>query len=102
MVAEHNVQHNPTTARTPGAVLARSLCDFLCQGGQSKRSQPANHLYWQHQIERQHATGNFRDLMKAMGRNPAMLRWLDSNENTKASPNENYARELIGSLYARL
>ncbi|MEO6725947.1 MAG: DUF1800 family protein, partial [Blastocatellia bacterium] len=55
----------------------------------------AKHLYWQHQIERQFATGNFRDLMKAMDRDPAMLRWLDSNENTKASPNENYARELM-------
>jgi uncharacterized protein (DUF1800 family) len=53
------------------------------------------HIYWQNQLERQHATGNFRDLMKAMDRDPAMLRWLDSNDNTKASPNENYARELM-------
>lgn len=53
------------------------------------------HLYWQNHLERRYATGKFRELMKAMDRDAAMLRWLDSNDNTKASPNENYARELM-------
>ena len=55
----------------------------------------AKHLFWQNRLQRNLATGNFRELMKAMDRDPAMLRWLDSNENVKASPNENYARELM-------
>lgn len=55
----------------------------------------AKHLYWQNQLERQHATGNFRDLCKGMNKDAAMLRWLDSNLSTKKSPNENYARELF-------
>jgi uncharacterized protein (DUF1800 family) len=53
------------------------------------------HLYWQNQLERQYATGNFRAFCKAMNRDPAMLRWLDNVYNTKGSPNENYARELF-------
>ena len=55
----------------------------------------AKHLYWQNQLERQHATGNFRALNKGMNRDAAMLRWLDTITSTKASPNENYARELF-------
>ena len=33
--------------------------------------------------------------MKAIGRDPAMLIWLDSTINRKAKPNENYAREVM-------
>ncbi len=53
------------------------------------------YLYWQNLLERQHATGNFRDLLKGINRDPAMLWWLDNYLNLKGSPNENYARELL-------
>ncbi len=52
------------------------------------------YLYWQNLLERQYATGNFRDLLKGINRDPAMLWWLDNYLNVKGSPNENYAREL--------
>ncbi len=55
----------------------------------------AKHLYWQNQLERTHATGDFRALSKGMNRDAAMLRWLDNVLNRKGSPNENYARELF-------
>ena len=44
---------------------------------------------------RTHALGNFRALTKAMTIDPAMLRYLNGNQNTKDAPNENYARELL-------
>ncbi|MFN0055162.1 MAG: DUF1800 family protein [Planctomycetales bacterium] len=44
---------------------------------------------------REHAWGSFRDLVLAMARDPAMLVWLDGESNTKAHPNENFARELM-------
>lgn len=44
---------------------------------------------------RTYAWGNFRDLVKAITIDPAMLRMLNGNQNTKAAPNENYARELM-------
>jgi len=53
------------------------------------------YLYWQNLLERQYATGNFRDLLKGINRDPAMLWWLDNYLNIKGSPNENYARELM-------
>jgi len=39
--------------------------------------------------------GSFLDLFKAVTVDPAMLQWLTGNENTKRSPNENYAREMM-------
>ena len=53
------------------------------------------YLYWQLKLLRDQATGNFRDLLKGINRDPAMIVWLDSKDNVKASPNENYARELF-------
>jgi uncharacterized protein (DUF1800 family) len=44
---------------------------------------------------RSNALGDFRTLLTAMGRDPAMLIWLDSTANRKAHPNENYAREVM-------
>lgn len=44
---------------------------------------------------RQNAWGNFKELVKDMIIEPAMLRFLNSNQNTKESPNENFARELL-------
>lgn len=41
------------------------------------------------------ALGNFRDFVKAITVDPAMLRYLNGNQNTKNAPNENYARELL-------
>ena len=39
--------------------------------------------------------GSFRQLMLDMTVDPAMLEWLSGLDNTKWSPNENYARELM-------
>ncbi|HVC97327.1 MAG TPA: DUF1800 domain-containing protein [Pirellulales bacterium] len=49
------------------------------------------------QIEtlRAHAWGNFRDLVLAVARDPAMLVWLDGESSTAQHPNENFARELM-------
>ncbi len=53
---------------------------------------------WMHdQVElfRTHGTGSFRELLVAVGRQPAMLRWLDGHASHKSAPNENYAREIL-------
>jgi uncharacterized protein (DUF1800 family) len=43
---------------------------------------------------RRHALGNFKDLVKAVTTEPAMLRYLNGYANTKKAPDENYGREL--------
>jgi uncharacterized protein (DUF1800 family) len=43
----------------------------------------------------QHAAGNFRTLLAAVARDPAMLVYLDAGQNLKGHPNENFGRELM-------
>jgi uncharacterized protein (DUF1800 family) len=50
--------------------------------------------YEEHAI-RAHALGRFRDLLEATVRHPAMLRYLDNEQNAAGHINENYARELM-------
>jgi uncharacterized protein (DUF1800 family) len=47
------------------------------------------------QLFRDNALGNFETLLQKVTRDPAMLQWLDNNQNRKGSPNENYAREVM-------
>lgn len=44
---------------------------------------------------RRNATGNFRDLLTGIARDPAMLVFLDAAQNVKGAPNENFAREVM-------
>lgn len=44
---------------------------------------------------RQHALGSFRTLLLAVAQDPAMLQFLNGQQNRKAAPNENFARELL-------
>lgn len=44
---------------------------------------------------RTHALGNFRDLLMAVSKDPAMLQFLNNQQNRKDSPNENFAREVM-------
>lgn len=55
----------------------------------------AEHMAMQLELFRRMATGNFKDLILAVSRDPAMLSYLDNNSNRKGRPNENYARELM-------
>ncbi len=52
-------------------------------------------LYRYITLLRTNAFGNFRELTKQITIDPAMLRYLNGNQNTNTAPNENYARELL-------
>lgn len=47
------------------------------------------------EVIRKHALGNFKELLTASAQSPAMLNYLDNDENRKRAPNENYAREIM-------
>jgi hypothetical protein len=54
------------------------------------------YLMWQqNETLRFYALGKFPDLLKAMSRDPAMIRWLDLESSRKVHPNENFAREVM-------
>ena len=44
---------------------------------------------------RERGMGNFRDLLMELAKNPAMIYWLDNNENHATAVNENWGRELL-------
>jgi hypothetical protein len=44
---------------------------------------------------RRHGLGNYRDLLIRVAKNPAMIYWLDNNQNHKHAVNENWGRELL-------
>ena len=54
----------------------------------------AHWVYWHHNLMRQNALGNFRQLVKAVTIDAGMLRYLNGYLNTNTAPDENYAREL--------
>lgn len=54
----------------------------------------ARYLYKHNNLLRTMALGNFKDLVKRITIDPAMLRYLNGYVNTKTAPDENYAREL--------
>lgn len=51
-------------------------------------------MYRYNQMLRKNAFGNYKAFVIEVTKDPAMLRFLNGNQNTKNAPNENYGREL--------
>ncbi|HEY8915588.1 MAG TPA: DUF1800 domain-containing protein, partial [Chitinophaga sp.] len=47
------------------------------------------------QVIRENALGNFGELLSAVSKTPAMLSFLNNQQNRKQHPNENFAREVM-------
>jgi hypothetical protein len=52
-------------------------------------------MYVQNDLLRRNALGNFRELVRQVAYDPAMLLWLDGQVNRVGNINENWARELL-------
>jgi uncharacterized protein (DUF1800 family) len=62
----------------------------------SAKDERAALLMWnQNELLRRFSAGNFREFVRQISRDPAMLDYLNNNQNHKNHPNENYARELM-------
>ncbi|WP_295770702.1 DUF1800 domain-containing protein [uncultured Mucilaginibacter sp.] len=62
---------------------------FACNIGNYYFQQQLNN------VQRMHALGNFKTLLIAVSQSAAMLNFLNNQQNSKAHPNENFARELM-------
>lgn len=62
---------------------------FACRTNVALYAQELNN------IERTNALGNFRTLLFEVAKSPAMLQFLNNQQNRKGHPNENFARELM-------
>ncbi len=58
-------------------------------------STPPEVMLRQHQLYRRLCVGALPEFLKSMSRDPGMVSYLDSDENVKGAPNENFARELM-------
>lgn len=63
-------------------------------GNESNEVGYGNWMYKQHSTLRQHCLGNYKEMVKSMTLDLAMLRYLNGYLNTATAPDENYAREL--------
>lgn len=52
-------------------------------------------MWQQNETLRANALGSFRTLTKEVAKDPAMMRYLDTDKSEKTKPNENFARELM-------
>jgi len=62
---------------------------FACRSNNPFYAQQLNN------IQRENALGSFKSLLLAVSKSPAMLNYLNNQQNKKNSPNENFARELM-------
>ena len=82
---------------TTGCPLEEKIALFwhgLFATGYSKLNQ-ARSLLNQIDTFRRHGLGSFGNLLVELSKDPAMIVWLDNNENHKGAINENYGRELL-------
>jgi uncharacterized protein (DUF1800 family) len=61
----------------------------------AKASEDPGKVRGQIEMLRDNALGNFRDILTNIAKDTAMLVWLDNRTNTKAKPQENFAREIM-------
>jgi uncharacterized protein (DUF1800 family) len=94
-----NLQRHLWTVTYTNALLSKRqlfevMVDFWTNHLQTNFQSPLK--YWEdHHVIRQHALGNFRDLIGASAKSPSMLVFLSNTFSDGANPNENYARELM-------
>lgn len=62
---------------------------FACRSQNSFFAQELLHII------RSNALGNFGEMLKAVSKSPAMLQFLNNQQNKKSHPNENFAREVM-------
>jgi len=62
---------------------------FACRSQNSFFAQELLHII------RTNALGSFADMLKAVSKSPAMLAFLNNQQNKKSHPNENFAREVM-------
>ncbi|HLA63592.1 MAG TPA: DUF1800 domain-containing protein, partial [Rhodothermales bacterium] len=87
-----------TEAVTPGTGLRERMALVWHNVAVTEVSSYTNSATWLQRywsILRRDALGSYRTLIHEVGKTPAMLRYLDGCLNTRTSPNENYARELM-------
>jgi uncharacterized protein (DUF1800 family) len=80
----------------PGNTLREKMTLFWHNHFATETSDVGNaqYIYKHHHLLRSNALGNFKNLVKLVSTDPAMLVYLNGQNNNKTAPDENYAREI--------
>ncbi|QJD78557.1 DUF1800 domain-containing protein [Spirosoma rhododendri] len=80
-----------------GSGALREKMALFWHGHFACRPSGQNALFMQQYINtiRRHALGKFSDLLMGVSKEPAMLQFLNNQQNRKNAPNENFAREVM-------
>ena len=73
----------------------REKMTFFWHGHFASTSNNAYLVQQQNNLIREHALGNFGDLLKAVSKDAVMLQYLSNQQNRENAPNENFAREVM-------
>jgi len=79
---------------TTDAILSEKMTlfwnnHFACRSINAQHAQQLNNIH------RENALSNFGDMVLQVSKSPAMLQFLNNQQNRKNHPNENFARELM-------
>lgn len=80
---------------TDPQVVFREKMTFFWHDHFACRTRNAFLAQQQNNTLRKHALGKFGDLLMAVSKDPAMLQFLNNQQNKKDKPNENFAREVM-------
>lgn len=75
--------------------IAEKMCLFWQNHFAASESYDARANYNYHMLLRNHALGDFKQLIKDITIDPNMLVFLNGRSNSDTNPNENYSRELL-------
>jgi uncharacterized protein (DUF1800 family) len=93
-LAQANWMYNMVNAKRPLQEKVALFWHHVFATGNSKLDN-ADQMLAQIEMFRQHGMGNYKNLLVELSKNPAMIFWLDNNENHRDAVNENWGRELL-------
>ena len=91
---QYNWMYNMITTQRPLEEKVALFWHHVFATGNSKVDN-CDQMLEQLVMFRRYGTGNYREMLVQVSKNPAMIYWLDNNENHRDAVNENWGRELL-------
>ena len=91
---QYNWMYNMITTQRPLEEKVALFWHHVFATGNSKVDN-CDQMLEQLVMFRRYGTGNYREMLVQLSKNPAMIYWLDNNENHRDAVNENWGRELL-------
>ena len=91
---QYNWMYNMITTQRPLEEKVALFWHHVFATGNSKVDN-CDQMLEQLVMFRKYGMGNYREMLVELSKNPAMIYWLDNNENHRDAVNENWGRELL-------